>query len=130
MSVQGHDIGCLSGKPVIDHHLTASRLIQDGGLDTVAEAGNPVSENYVHILNETVIPDNIVGNVILYILDAAVIPDCDIMESRMKQSRVLPHAPWKGEFLVEGSKTDVPGKTCMMHILCRESLADLNPRPV
>ena len=92
MTIKRHNICQLSGKPVIDHNFASTGLIQHRHLHTVSEGTHPVCKDDIHIFNEGTAAYSIIGNIILYIFNAAVISDSHIMQSGIINSGMLAHS--------------------------------------
>ena len=89
MAVKRQYIGLVCRKLIINQHLAASRFIQNRYLHPVPELRHTVYQNDVHILDEGVMPDFIIGNVVLDILNATVISHRYIMKRHMPQAGML-----------------------------------------
>ena len=73
VTVQRHDISLMGRKFVTDKYFAPAGLVQYRHFHTVTELGQSVYKNNVYILNESIMPYFIIGNVVLDILDAAII---------------------------------------------------------
>ena len=107
MSVKSHYIGSLRRETVIDHYLSSACLVEDSQLDAVSKRSRTVSEYDVHILYECSFPYDIIGYIVIYILNAAVVSDSHIMQSRIIDTGMLLHTAWHSEHLAERSQSDL-----------------------
>ena len=73
VAVQRHDVGQVGRQFVVDGHLATACLIQDRGLYPITKRRDAIHQQDVHILNESIFTNLIIGYVVLYVLYAAVI---------------------------------------------------------
>ena len=92
MAVKRHDVCLMCRELITDKHLAATGLIQDRHLHTITELGQTVYKDNIHILNESVVPDFIIGNVVLDILNATVVTHRYIMKRHMPQTGMFPYS--------------------------------------
>ena len=130
VSVQSHDVCRLGRKSIIYKHFPASSLIKHSYLDAIAKRCFTICQNYIHILDESTFSDDIVGNIVLYILYAAVVADNHIMKGDMIKSRMLHHASRKFKLLVECTYLHISGKSCRPHMVSGEILGNFNFIPI
>ena len=104
MAVKGHDICRLRRQIVEDHHFATSGLAQYRDFDTVTEAADAVGKDDVDVFDERVVSYLIIRNIVLYILDAAVIAYSHIMQSGESDSRRLAYTAREAEFFPEHTK--------------------------
>lgn len=106
MAIEAKHIGLVSGKAVVDRHLAATSLVQDRDLYIVAERRVPIYQNNIHVLYQCVIANTVVCDVILDILDQAVVADFHVVQVGFSDTGVLTDATWQGKFLVERAQPD------------------------
>lgn len=115
VTVQRHDIGLMSRKFVTDKHFAPTGLVQDRHFHTVTEPGQSVYKNNVYILNESIMPYFIIGNVVLDILDAAIITHRYIVKRYMPQTGMFLYSTRQSKFRMEYPQTHLTRKTGMMY---------------
>ena len=111
VAVHGHHIGDLCGKTVVDQHLAAAGLVQDRDGNAVAEAAGAVRQDQVHILQDRVMADFVIGNIVGYVLDEAVVADGHVVQGCIMHAGMLAQPAREFEFPVELSKTHSAGET-------------------
>ena len=129
VAVERHDIGLLGGEAVIDGDLAASGLVQDRDLDAVAERRLAVADDDIDIFDESIVPDAVIGNIIVDTLDAAVVTDLDVVQGDVVQSGMLFHASRKLELLVKGPEPDVTRKTGGNDVVRGKTVRDHDTSP-
>ena len=107
MAVKRHHIGCLGGQTVENHHFTTSGLVKHSHFHSISETAHPVRKDDVDVFDEGVMADSIVGDVVLYMFDAAIVADCHVMECGIGDSGMFPHSSRQFEFLAERTQTYV-----------------------
>lgn len=115
VTVKCHDIGLVGGEFIADKHFTAACLVQHRHLYAVTELGQPVYEDNIHILDEGIVSDFIIGNIVLDILNAAVIAHCYIMECYVPQAGMFLYSARQGKFRPEHSQTYLAREAGMIH---------------
>lgn len=86
MPVKSQDIGLMGREFVVNQHFTTSRLVQYGSFYSVAKLSQAVHQDDIYILNESIVSYLIVGNVVLDVLDTAIITNSHIMQGDMSQA--------------------------------------------
>lgn len=71
---------------VVNQHFTTSRLVQYGSFYSVTKLSQAVHQDDIYILNESIVSYFIVGNVVLDVLDTAIITNSHIMQGDMSQA--------------------------------------------
>ena len=71
---------------VVAQHLTPARLIEDGDLDAVAEGRLAIDEDGINVADEGLFADGVVGDIVIDVLDAAVVADLDIVQVGVVES--------------------------------------------
>ena len=71
---------------VVAQHLTPARLIEDGDLDAVAEGRLAIDEDGIDIADEGLFANGVVGDIVIDVLDAAVVADLDIVQVGVVES--------------------------------------------
>ena len=86
VAVKRQDISLMRRKFIIDKYFTPTGFIQYGYFYPITEFTQSVHQDDVYILNECVMPNLIISNVVLDVLNATVIPHRDIVECYMTQT--------------------------------------------
>ena len=107
MAPECHHIGLLSRKTVVNHNLATAGLVHHRSFHPVSEGAFTVGQQNVHVLDETAVPDFVVGDVVLYVLDAAVVADGDVMQRGLIDAGVLGHSSGQIEALFEDSQAHI-----------------------
>ena len=110
VAVHRHHIGDLRGEPVIDEHLAAAGLVEDGDRDAVSEPAGAFRQDQVHVLQDGVVADLVVGDIVGDILDEAVVPDRHVVERRIGEAGVLLQPAGELELPLEAAETHGAGK--------------------
>lgn len=100
----------MSRKFVTDKHFAPTSLVQDRHFHTVTEPGQSVYKNNVYILDKSIMPYFIIGNVVLDILDAAIITHRYIVKRYMPQTGMLLYSTRQSKFRMEYPKRTSPEK--------------------
>ena len=82
----------------------------------VLRARLSVHQNDVAVLYEAVLLDVVVGNVVLYVLYAAVVAHTDVVQCGMEYAAMLAYASWHEEGLLELAQTACAGETHFTHV--------------
>ena len=122
VAVQSHHIGSLCRQTVIYHHLPSPGLIQHGNLNSISKRSISIRKDYIHILDEGPLSDNIICDIVLDILYAAVVTHGNIVKSHVIKAGMLLHPSGKRELPVEQPKTDVSRKTRIAHIFSGKTI--------
>ena len=115
MTVKCHNIGLMGGEFVTDKYLTPARFIQDRYLYAVTELGQPVYKNDVYILDKIIMSYFIIFNIVLDILNSAVIAHRHIMKRHVSQTGVFLYSARQGKLRVEYTQTHFTRETGMMY---------------
>ncbi len=115
VTVQRHDISLMGRKFVTDKYFAPAGLVQYRHFHTVTEPGQSVYKNNVYILNESIMPYFIIGNVVLDILDAAIITHRYIVKRYMPQTGMFLYSTRQSKFGMEYPQTHLTRKTSMMY---------------
>ena len=86
MAVDRHEVGLVRRELVVAQHLTPARLIEDGDLDAVAEGRLSVDEDGIDVADEGLFADGVVGDIVIDVLDAAVVTNLDIVQVGVVES--------------------------------------------
>ena len=105
VAVERQDICLMCGELVVDQHFTSACLIQHGDFHSVAELAYAVHQDDVYILDECIVPDFVIGNIVLDVLYATVIPHRDVMERYVAQTGMLLDSSRQREFRKEHAQT-------------------------
>lgn len=73
VAVERHYIGRMGREFVGDNHLATSRLVQHGHFDSVSEVRLAIHDDKVAVVDDGALADRVVGDVVVDILDKAVI---------------------------------------------------------
>ena len=92
VAVQRKYIRLVRRQLVIYQDLTSSGFIEHCHFHPIAESSQPIHQDDIYIFDKGVTANLIICNVILDILNAAVIPYCHIVQRHMAQSRVFLNA--------------------------------------
>ena len=130
MAVESLEVGLVGRHAVVDGHLAAARLVEHGHVDAVAERCRTIAEDDVHILDETVIADVVVGDIVLDVLDTAVITDGHIVERSMEDARVLVDAAGHVEALLETTDADITREASVADVFEALRVGNLYALPV
>ena len=90
----------------MDRHLAATGLVQDRDFDVIAERGVPIYQDNIHVLYQRVVANTVVGDVILDVLDQAVVADLHVVQVGFSDTGMLTDATRQGKFLVERAQPD------------------------
>ena len=71
---------------IVAQYLTPARLIEDGDLDAVAEGRLAIDEDSIDVADEGLFADGVVGDIVIDMLDAAVVADLDIVQVGVVES--------------------------------------------
>ena len=110
VAVHRHHIGDLRGEAVVDEHLAAAGLVQDRDGNAVAETAGAVRQDQVHVLQDRVVADLVVGDIVGDILDEAVVPDRHVVQGRIMHAGVLLQPAGELELPLEAAETHGAGK--------------------
>ena len=130
VAIEGHDVGNVGGQFVVDGHFTSAGLVQHGHFHAVAEGGSAFHQDAVHVLNEGVVADVIVGDVVLYVFDAAIVSHRYVVQGHVAQGGVLLDAAGQGEFSFEHAQADVAAEARMVHMVGGEAFGHTHSLPV
>lgn len=92
VAVHGSDVCLVRRQAVVYGHLSAPCLAKYGNLGPASETCFAVHQDYVAILYETILLDVVVGNVVLYVLYAAVVAHVNVVQRGMEYAAMLSHA--------------------------------------
>ena len=121
VAVKCHDISQMRRQLIVDKYLAATGFVEDRDLDTVSETRKAVDEDDIHILNERVVPNLVVGNVVLHVLNATVVTHSDVVQCHVTQSRMLANAARQCKFGLEHTQSHLTRKTGMMYKFGRKA---------
>ena len=79
MAIERHDVGKMGRQLVCYQHFAPASFIQYGYLYPITELRHTVHQQDIYILNKSIMPYFIVGNIVLDIFNTAIIPHCHIM---------------------------------------------------
>ena len=79
MAVHRHEVGLVSGEAVIGQHFTSSSLVEDRDLYAVAEGRLSIDEDGVYVADERPFADAIASDIVIDVLDTAVVAYLYIM---------------------------------------------------
>ena len=71
---------------IVAQYLTPARLIEDRDLDAVAEGRLAIDEDGIDVADEGLFTDGVVGDIVIDVLDAAVVADLDIVQVGIVES--------------------------------------------
>ena len=130
MTVECFEISFVSGEPVVDRDLAATRLVHHCHLYPIAETAGAVAEDDIDVLDETVVGDIVVGNIVLDVLDAAVVAYRDVVQRGIEDARVLVDAAGHLEALHEGTDSHITREAGVTDILEAGLVGHLHAQPV
>ena len=110
MAIETKHIGLVGGKAVVDRHLAATGLVQYRDLNIVSERRVPIYQDNIHVLYQRVVANTVVGDVILDVLDQAVVADLHVVQVGFSDTGMLTDATRQGKFLVERAQPDRPAE--------------------
>jgi hypothetical protein len=73
MTVHSHDVSHVCRQLVVNIDLTATQLVEYIDCCAVAKAGERIYKNQIYILDKGVVSDGVVGYVVMYIVNRAVV---------------------------------------------------------
>ena len=97
MTIHSLHVSLLSCQLIVDSYFASSSFVQYAYLHTIAETSHSVDQNNVDILDEAVGFNVVVRNIVLDVLDAAIITYNHVVQADMEQARVLVNAAWHCE---------------------------------
>ena len=130
VAIESHDISLMRREFIVDGHFTPARFIQHSHLYPIAKTGETIHQQHIHMLNARMSTDIVVGNVVLHMLNAAVITYSDIMECGMTDSCMLLHASRQGEGFVHLTETYLAAEVYMMNVIGPERFSYPNLVPI
>lgn len=130
MAVEGFEVCLVGRETVVDGDFASAGLVEYGDLYAIAEAGGSVADDNIDVLDEAVVLNVVVGDVVLDVLDAAVIADGDIVQRGMEDAGVLMDAAGHFETLLETSQMDFAGEACGTDVLQAGLVGDVDGAPV
>ena len=95
---------------ITDKHLAATGLVQYRDLNIVSERRVPIYQDNIHVLYQRVVANTVVGDVILDVLDQAVVADLHVVQVGFSDTGMLTDATRQGKFLVERAQPDRPAE--------------------
>ena len=110
VAVHGHDVGRLGVHPVKDFHFPAAGFAQDGNFHPVAETSRPVHEQQVHVFDQAVRSDVVIGDIVGDVVDQAAVSDTDIVEAGMVDPAGADDSARQGERALQGADGYVSGE--------------------
>ena len=108
VAVECHDVSQVSRQLVIDNHLTTTRLIQYRHLHPITELRYPVHQQDIHIFDKRIVPDFVIGNIILDILDTAVISYRHVMQRHVPQTGMLAYTSRQRKLRLKNAQFNFP----------------------
>ena len=130
VAIEGHDVSLMGRELVVDRNFAASGLVENRNLHAVAERGLAIDHNHVHVFNERVATNLVIGYVVLNVLNTAVVAHGDVVERHVAQTGVLSDAPGHDKILFKHTQTDRAGETGVVYIIGCEVLCYLYLVPV
>ena len=130
VAIEGHDVSLMGRELVVDRNFAASGLVENRNLHAVAERGLAIDHNHVHVFNERVATNLVIGYVVLNVLNTAVVAHGDVVERHVAQTGVLSDAPGHDKILFKHTQTDRAGETGVVYIIGCEALCYLYLVPV
>jgi hypothetical protein len=103
--VHRHEVGFVCRELIIAEHLTPTGLIEDRDLYPIAEGSLPLDEDGIDVADEGLLADGVIGDIVIDMLDTAVVPHLYIVQVGIVEARMLGDAPREVEGLLEEPQT-------------------------
>ena len=130
MAIKGHDISEAGRETVEDGDLASAAFVHYGYADSVTERGLAINEDRIDILDTGVLPDTVVGNIIVDIIEAHIVSDLHIMEHGMVDTGRHRYTSGKLELLAEDTQFNISGEAHITNIGGVETVFDQYFAPV
>ena len=114
----------------MNRHFTSTRFIQYSYFNAIPKLAPAIYQNDIYILYKCIVPNDIVGYIVLYILNTTIIAHRYIMQSRMIQSGMFTHATCQRKLIFKDPQSDLSGKTGMINIVRLKVLYYFNFIPI
>jgi len=110
VAVHGKDVCRLGGEAVEDLDFAAAGFVEDAYLYAVSEAAGAVREDQVNVLDVTVGPYVVIGDVVRDVLHQGIVPYGDVVEGYFAKAGVLLEAAREGEIRLEAAEFHFSGE--------------------
>ena len=115
---------------IVAQYLTSTCLIEDGDLYSITEGRLAIDEDGIDIADEGLFADGIVGDVVIDVLDAAVVADLDIVQVGIVEPRVLGDATREVKRLLEKPQAHPAREVGIKYVARDEAILDPDLAPV
>ena len=130
MAVKSHNVGIMSRELVGDKHLTPTGLVEYRHFGSISESGFLIDENDIDILNEGVVAYGVVGNVVMHILNEAIISYRDVVQTHITHTRRLFHSSGHSETATNRTDFYYTGKCHIVHKVVIEAVGNKHIIPI
>ena len=111
-------------------HFPATRLVQHIYFGSVPERCFTVNQNNIHVLYETIVADDVIGNIILYAFDDHVVADPAVVNNRVVNAGMFGQSTGKPKLFLQDSDFYFTGKTGVSDVIGREIIFHPDKAPV
>ena len=130
VAIERHDVGLMGREFIVHRDLSPTRFIEHSHLHAITEARHTVHQEQIDMLNTGMVTNLVVGNVVLHMLNAAIIAYGDVMKGNMTDTGVLLHPTGKREGIIKGAQAHLTAKVYMVHIVGAEILRHQHLIPI
>ena len=116
MAVHGSDVCLVNRQTVVYGYFSPPGFAKYGNLCAATKTCLAVHQDDVAVLNEAILLYVVVGNVVLYVLYAAVIAHADVVQCGMEDTAMLAHATRHKEGLVELAQAACAREAYFAHV--------------
>ena len=101
----------------MNRHFTSTRFIQYSYFNAIPKLAPAIYQNDIYILYKCIIPNDIVGYIVLYILNTTIIAHRYIMQGRMIQSGMFTHTTCQRKLIFKDLAPGCQGLPQAGHVL-------------
>ena len=130
VTIERQHISQTRGQFVEDRNLATTTFIHHRYTHAVTESCLAIHQDSVHVLDTRLFTDAVVSDVVVDIVQMAVVIYFHVVQRRVEDTGVHLQTAWQRNLLVKSTKLAMTRKTGIFHIVSAESVSHFHVRPV
>ena len=130
MAIHGHDVGDVCREFVVDFYCSSAGFVKHCHFSSVAESGFMVHYHNVHVVDEHIVANRIVGDIVGHVADDAVVSHGDVVQSHVFQSGMHFHSALQRPSLLHVANFHYAGEIHISNKFGREIERNVDCVPV